>query len=423
MNGSPDLLEDSVAEEQHRRRSLRGLITPGRIALVVVIVLVVGGWMIFRSATQTSISAYFTNSTGLYVGDDVRVLGVKVGKVSSIQPKGTRVLVKMTVDAGEPIPADARAAIVAPTLVSGRFVQFSPAWTSGPQLHDGAVIGTDRTTIPVSFDEVKSELSDLSVALGPGADGKQGSLAQAITTLDANLKAGDGSQLRRSIASLRSAANTLSDGRSDLFTTVHNLDSFTRNLAVSDGAVKGFTQELANVGKVLDDNRHSMTAAVSSLGGALRETRTFLAHNRKAIRASVNGADTLTGILDTRADELAGVLHIAPTALSNLYNIVENQALTARTSLTNLDSVAQLVCGALLGVGGTAQQCQTALQPLLQTLGLDHLPGVSSTKSSTPASAGTAASSKGATSSPSNPLSGVTNTLNGLLGGLVGGHR
>jgi phospholipid/cholesterol/gamma-HCH transport system substrate-binding protein len=423
MNGSPDLLEDSVAEEQHRRRSLRGLITPGRIALVVVVVIVVGGWMIFRSATQTSISAYFTNSTGLYVGDDVRVLGVKVGKVTSIEPKGTRVLVKMTVDSDEPIPADAKAAIVAPTLVSGRFVQFSPAWTSGPQLHDGAVLGTDRTTIPVSFDEVKQELSDLSEALGPGADGKQGSLAQAISTLDANLKAGDGSQLRHSIASLRSAANTLSDGRSDLFTTVHNLDSFTRNLAVSDGAVKGFTKELANVGKVLDDNRNSMTAAVSSLGGALKETRTFLVHNRKAIRKSVNGANTLTATLDSRANELAGVLHVAPTALSNLYNIIENQALTARASLTGLDSVAQLVCGALLGVGGTAQQCQTALQPLLETLGLDSVPLGGSTKPSSGSSTTSQPSASSSSSASSNPLSGVTDTLNGLLNGLLGGHR
>ncbi len=395
--------------------------TPRRIALLVVLALAIGGWMIFKSATQTTVSAYFTNSTGLYVGDDVRVLGVKVGKVTSIEPKGTKVLVKMTVDSDEPIPSDAKAAIVAPTLVSGRFVQFSPAWTSGPQLHDGAVLGTDRTTIPVSFDGVKQELSDLSVALGPGSDGKPGSLAQAITTLDANLKAGDGSQLRRSIASLRSAANTLSDGRSDLFTTVHNLDSFTRNLAVSDGAVKGFTQELANVGQVLDSNRNSMTAAVTSLGAALKETRTFIAHNRKAIRTSINGADKLTATLDSRANELAGVLHVAPTALSNLYNIIENQALTARASLTNLDSVAQLVCGALLGVGGTAAQCQTALQPLLQTLGLDRVPGVSSVKPAP--SGGTSTPSAATPPTASNPLSGVTGLLDGVLGGLLGGHR
>jgi len=396
------------------------VLTPRRIAVVVVIALAIGGWMIFRSVSQTTVSAYFTNTTGLYVGDDVRVLGVKVGRVDSIEPRGTRVLVRMTVDSGEPIAADARAAIVAPTLVSGRFVQFSPAWTAGPQLRDGAVLDTERTTIPVSFDEVKKELSDLSVALGPGGNGQQGSLAQAITTIDANLRAGDGTQLRRSIASLRSAADTLSDGRSDLFQTVHNLDSFTRNLAVSDGAVKGFTQELATVGKVLDTNRDTMTAAVASLGGALRETRTYLRHNRKAIRESVDGADTLTGILDSRADELAGVLHVAPTALSNLYNIIENQAITARASLTNLDSVAQLVCGALLGVGGTAQQCQLALQPLLKVLGLDHLAGVSSVKPGT--SAGTTTPAAKPPTPSGNPLSGVSGALNGLLG-LLGGHR
>lgn len=399
---------------------LRLLATPRRIAVLLVIAVAVGGFMFFQHSTHRTVSAYFSNTTGLYVGDDVRVLGVKVGKVTDVEPEGTRVLVKMSVDSDEPLAVDSRAAIVAPSLVSGRFVQFSPAWTSGPRLHDGATLGLERTTIPVSFDEVKRELTDLSTALGPGRNGEQGSLAQAISTLDANLRAGDGSQLRQSIASLRAAANTLSDGRSDLFTTIHNLDGFTRSLAVNDGAVRGFTKELANVSGVLDQNRTQLTAAVSALGGALGETSTFLTHNRRAIKGSLTRSNTLVAILGTRANELAGVLHIAPTALSNLSNLIENQALTARASLANLDSVAQLVCGAVIGVGGTAQQCQAALQPLLKVLGLDKippsLPSAPKSGSSTPSqsSAGTTTQE----SSGSNPLAAVTNLLNGLLGGL-----
>lgn len=373
-----------------------------RVLPIVLAVLVgLGALALLDDSRHTTVGAYFTNTTGLYVGDDVKVLGVKVGKITSIQPQGTRVLVKMSVDSGQPIPRTANAAIVAPSLVSGRFVQLAPAWKAGPQLHDGDTIALDRTTIPVAFDDVKKELTDLSTALGPSSKDPNGSLSRAITELDTNLKAGNGTQLRASIAQLRAAANTLSDGRSNLFTTVSNLNTFTKNLAVNDAAVQSFTQELASVSGVLDTNRTELTGAITSLGSALQDTRSFLATNRRTIATSVSKSNTLAATLADRSNELAGVLHVAPTALDNLHNVIEDQAITARASLANLDSVAQLVCGAVLGVGGTAAQCASALRPLLDLLGLDQI-----------ASSGGLSAVLGGT--------GGTGGLGGLLGGSGG---
>ena len=65
--------------------------------------------------------------------DEVRVSGVKVGNIKSIQPEGTRAKMTLEVDRGVPIPADAKAVIVAPNLVAARYVQLTPAYrTSGP---------------------------------------------------------------------------------------------------------------------------------------------------------------------------------------------------------------------------------------------------------------------------------------------------
>lgn len=378
------------------------------VPIAIALLVVVAGYKIVNDSTHTKFGAYFTNTTGLYVGDDVRVLGVKVGKVTSIQPQGTKVLVRMSVDSGQPIPQDADAAIVAPSLVSGRFVQLAPAWKSGPRMHDGDTIAMDRTTIPVSFDDVKKELTDLSTALGPTASDKTGSLSRAITELDANLKAGNGAQLRSSISQLRAAANTLSDGRSNLFTTVSNLNTFTKNLAVNDAAVQSFTQELASVSGVLDRNRTDLTGAITSLGSALTDTRTFLTENRSTIASSVAKSNTLAAALADRSNELATVLQIAPTTVHDLYNIVEDGAITGRASLTGLDSVAQLVCGAVLGVGGTAAQCSSALKPLLDLLGLDQI-----------ASSGGLSAILGGTGGSSG--SGSSGSSGGLLGGLLGG--
>ena len=68
-------------------------------------------------------------------GDEVRVSGVKVGTIKSIQPQGTQAKMTLQVDRDVPIPADAKAVIVAQNLVASRYVQLSPAYRmSGPTM-------------------------------------------------------------------------------------------------------------------------------------------------------------------------------------------------------------------------------------------------------------------------------------------------
>ncbi len=94
--------------------------------------------------------------------------GVKVGNIKSIEPQGTQAKMTLEVDRDVPIPADAKAIIVASNLVSARYVQLSPAYRdSGPVMRDGAVIPVERTAVPVEWDEVKTQLMRLATDLGP----------------------------------------------------------------------------------------------------------------------------------------------------------------------------------------------------------------------------------------------------------------
>ncbi len=127
----------------------------------------------------TTITAYFTSATAIYPGDDVRVAGVKVGTIKSIDPQGTKAMMTLRVDRDVPIPADAKAVIVPQNLVGSRYVQLAPAYgsdeaPSGPTMRDGAVIDTDRTAVPIEWDEVKAQLTRLATDLGPSSDGVDG---------------------------------------------------------------------------------------------------------------------------------------------------------------------------------------------------------------------------------------------------------
>lgn len=341
-----------------------------RLAALVVLVLVGAALLQLRSARGTELTAYFDAAPGLYQGDEVRVLGVKVGTVTRIETADDRVAVHLRVQPGQKVPAGARAAIVSPSLVSGRFVQLAPVWTEGPTLEDGGEIPVERTAIPVSFDEVKQELTDLATALGPRSKADKGSLADVIGTLDANLSRGNSRDLRSALTQLHDAASALSSGRSDLFATVRHLNTFTRTLAVHDAAVGGFTTELDNVSTVLSDNRKQLGAAVRELQVALGAVGSVSRDNRARLRHALGSANRLAGTTAAKADELAGVLHVAPHSLMGLHNIVDRQAITGRAVLANADSAAALLCGAVLGAGGTQQQCQTVLGPLVDLLGL-----------------------------------------------------
>lgn len=341
-----------------------------RLLVGLVVALLVGALLVLRSGGDTEVVARFDTAPGLYPGDDVRVLGVRVGTVSSVETRDGGVDVTLTLDGDQRVPASAHAAIVAPSLVSGRFVQLAPAWTSGPTLESGAEIPVDRTAVPISFDEVKKELTDLSTALGPEA-GKRGSLNEAISTIEANLADGNSTELRASVAQLHDAAAALSSGRSDLFATVRNLNQFTRNLAVHDAAVGGFSTQLDHVAAVLRDNRTQVTGAVRDLRVALRSSAGLLGRNQAQLTRALRGTTELTGTVASRADELAGVLHVAPHSLMGLHNIVERQAITGRAVLANVDSVASLLCSAILGAGGTAETCRAAILPLVELLGLE----------------------------------------------------
>ena len=63
---------------------------------------------------QKTLTADFPRAVSLSVGSDVRVLGVPIGKVDSVTPSGTQVVVTMHYDADVHIPADAKAVIISP---------------------------------------------------------------------------------------------------------------------------------------------------------------------------------------------------------------------------------------------------------------------------------------------------------------------
>src|SRR5699024_7908932 len=103
----------------------------------------------------------------LYEGSAVRVLGVPAGKITDVSPAGGDVRVEMVVDDDVDVPADAGAVVIAPSLVSDRYVQLTPAYDGGPTMSSGTDIPQDRTATPASIDRLYESLNEVAQSLGP----------------------------------------------------------------------------------------------------------------------------------------------------------------------------------------------------------------------------------------------------------------
>ena len=150
-----------------------------------------------RGQSTQRVTAYFDRTVSLYKGSEVRVMGVNIGTVTAVVPEGDRVRVSMEYDAEYKLPADAKAAIVTPTLTADRFVQIAPAYTGGQVMADNARIDLPKTGTPVELDRIYQSLSDLTQALGPNGANKDGALNTLLTAGSKALRGNGSSATRR----------------------------------------------------------------------------------------------------------------------------------------------------------------------------------------------------------------------------------
>lgn len=328
----------------------------------------------------STVTAYFLSATGIYRGDEVRVAGVRVGTIADIEPVGGQARMTLNIDRGVPIPADAKAVIVAQSLVAARYVQLTPAYeTTGPTMADNAVIPVDRTAIPVEWDEVKEQLTRLATDLGPQA-GQSGTSISRFIDSAANAMNGNGDKLRRTIAELSGVARTLADGSGNLVDVIRNLQTFVTALRDSGQQIVEFQNRFATLTSVVNDEA-DLGSTLAELNSAVSDVQRFVAGSRDQTAEQIQRLANVTqNLVDHRLD-LENLLHAAPNAVANGYNIYnpDTGSQIGRFALNNFANPMALVCNAIGAVESvtsaeSAKLCAQTLGPALNSVSINQLP-------------------------------------------------
>jgi len=336
-------------------RDVVGKVVAG--AVVLALVLGVAVYLLPGGGSRHA-RAEFVRAVGLYEGSDVRILGVKVGEVTGVTPLGDRVAVDFAYDDSYKVPADAKAVVVASSVVSDRYVQLTPVYEGGAVLAEDARIALEQTAVPVELDRIFGSLNDLNVALGPEGANRDGALSRLLAVGADNLE-GQGKNINRTVGDFSQAIGTLSDGKEDLFSTIGNLQVLTTALARSDDQVLAFNTDLASVADQLSAERGELALSLKNLAVALAEVASFVKANRAQLTTDVKGLTDITGVLAKQKDAIAEVLEAGPTALSNLQNAYNPSSgtLDTRNNESQQEDPALYLCSLLTSLGEPESAC------------------------------------------------------------------
>lgn len=257
---------------------------PGILLLIFIVLIAVGGAFTVRALTrpaqaaQSPYTAVFTNASGLRAGDDVRLLGVQVGKVREVAldqddtARGSLARVDFTVDRDQRLTTASKLSIRFQNLTGLRYLELSPGDAKADAIAPRSTIGTDRTVPSFDVTTIFNGLQPVLAAMQPE---QINHLAQSI----AAVVEGDGSGLGPLLDALQTLSRFTNDRSALLQTLVRNLKTINESLGKRSGSLPTVIGYLQGVGTVLqnaapstkilsDQGAELMTAADALLRGA-----------------------------------------------------------------------------------------------------------------------------------------------------------
>jgi phospholipid/cholesterol/gamma-HCH transport system substrate-binding protein len=353
------------------------------LGAALVLMMVGGAFAVVRSVHdlhRKTLTAYFANTNGMFVGDEVRILGVAVGRVDTIEPQPLRAKVTFSYGGQYRVPADAKAVVLSPSLVTSRAIQLTPAYTGGPEMQNHAVIPLERTAVPVEYDDYRVELQKLAKTLQPTQPGGVSTLGALVNTAADNLR-GEGANIRNAVIELSEAVSALGDRSTDLFSTVKNLSLLVTALRDSTDVLRDLNQNLAAVTGLLADDPNKVGQAVSDIDAVADDVRSFVAENREPLGTTFDKLASVTQALVASEDDIKQTLHVAPNALQNFANIYQpaQGAIAGTFAVNNFASPIQFICGAIqaasrLNAEQSSKLCVQYLAPIIKNRQYNFFP-------------------------------------------------
>ncbi|MGW3245547.1 MCE family protein [Streptomyces sp. NPDC001070] len=288
----------------------------GAIGLSVITLLVVAAFNVEELPLiggGDRYSAAFSEAGGLKPGDEVRIAGVKAGKVDTVELAGDHVKVSFRVKSDQHLGAGTGASIRIKTILGAKYLALEP---KGPgRLAPGSEIPRSRT---VSAYDVVAAFSDLTTT-SEKIDTDQ--LATALDTI----------------------SGTFRDSPAEVRASITGLSRLSRTVASRDQALRELLDHANGVTGVLADRSDQLVTLMKDGDRLLRE----LDRRRTAIHDLLVSATTLGTQLSGLVDDNRKAIGPALSRLETVIRMLQRNQTSLDRSITLLAPFARLFTNTL----------------------------------------------------------------------------
>lgn len=235
------------------------------IGLSIFMVLAVAvSWMVYVTLQRqidgatNSYSALFTDVSGLHNGDDVRVAGVRVGRVEIVKLEDVHARVVFRVHKNQPIFTNTTAAVNYQNIIGQRYLALTSPGPGGRLLNPGEGIPLQRTTPSFDISNLLNGFEPLFTVLDPE---KVDNLSNAII----EAFQGDQGSLLSLITQTSDLAQTLSGQDDVLGETITNLNDVVANLSNQTDNVQRVIRQTQETLNILDGRRDELVASTGAI--------------------------------------------------------------------------------------------------------------------------------------------------------------
>jgi len=298
------------------KRSLAGPVIKSAIFIVITVTLTaILGISIAHSGVSATVGyqAVFRDVTGLSVGDDVDIAGVRVGDVTSISVYGRdEAAVGFAVQAGRTLPASVTATIKYLNLVGQRYIELGQGTGPvGQTLHPGGTIPVSQTTPALDLTELFNGFQPLFQALSPGDVNK---LASEII----QVFQGESPNITALVASVGSLTTTLSTRDQVIGQLIGNLHSVLRTIGSRSGKLANFVSTLQDLVSGLAADRQPIGSAISAIAGLTSATAGLLQVTRPPLRDDITQLGRVATNLANNSPAVNTFLQNLPAKMSQI---------------------------------------------------------------------------------------------------------
>lgn len=326
-------LDERTAAARARRRGLIGIV-------VIVAALATTGLAYLNPTGTTSYTAQLASSGGVHPGDEIRIAGIPVGKVTSVRLARTIVEMKFDVSRSVPVGGDSTVEIKLLTPLGGHYVALDPKGDI-PLGHN--MIPPQRTATPF-------EINDIVQAATPVVEQVDGQVihdtfAQIATAAD---KYPD--SLRNVVTTANTLTQTLSQTTADFHRSLDFVNEYASAFAAGGKQLVPLLQQFALIGARLTSKSTDIVELFALLSELARIADRAVSFYGRDLAPIVDGIDDIFDTLFSHPERIGKAAEGLGQAINIVVPMLSGNGVTVNES-------SRLIPGQDLCLPSVLKQC------------------------------------------------------------------